>query len=79
MAHVQQMEVIIINTDLLSEKMKSHDVSKEDLATALGIDRSTIYRKLAKKGDPFTIKEAKQISDLLSLSPKDATLIFFNR
>lgn len=68
-----------MDLDLLLKKMKDAGLSKDDLAIALGVDRATIYRKIAKNGDPFTIKQARQISDILHLNPETASRIFFNR
>lgn len=49
----------------------------DDLAPALGMHRSTLYRKLSDGGEAFTVGEANQIMALLNLSPEDAMSIFF--
>ena len=56
---------------ILAEK----DYTKERLATEMGIDRSTIYRKF--KNQSFTLEEARKIKKILQLSDKMANLIFF--
>ena len=67
-----------MNLDLLEAKMNKLKISKEGLAEALGIDRSTVYRKLSRNGEPFTIKEAREIQKILNLSKSEAISIFFD-
>lgn len=64
---------------LLKKCMENEGVSANDLADKIGIDRATLYRKLAKEGSTFSIAEANRIKEALSLSSKQATRIFFAR
>lgn len=66
-----------MDVDALLKKMNEEGMNKESLAKAISIDRATIYRKLAKNGEPFTIKEANEISKALNMSSEEATSIFF--
>jgi plasmid maintenance system antidote protein VapI len=47
----------------------------EKLAEQIGVDRSSMYRKL-NNFEKITIGEAKQIKDVLGLSTEEATSIF---
>ena len=51
----------------------------EKLADLIGIDRSTLYRKISNNGDTITIKEADLIVKELNLTLKDANDIFFSQ
>ncbi len=51
--------------------------SIDDIALELGINKSTIYRKLQNNGDNFTIKEVGLISSLLHLTISEIINIFF--
>jgi plasmid maintenance system antidote protein VapI len=47
----------------------------ESLAEAIGIDRSSLYRKL-NKSEKITIGEAQKMKDALSMSDDEAYEIF---
>lgn len=49
------------------------------LADCLGINKSTLYRKLCTNGEMLTIREAGDIVSFLGLSEKDAATIFFTQ
>lgn len=68
----------MVNISLLEDKMRIKNISKEQLATAINVDKSTLYRKFAAGGEKFTIEEAKNIATALVLSPDEATKIFFS-
>jgi plasmid maintenance system antidote protein VapI len=61
----------------LKGKMVEKGCSPEALAEKIGVDRSTIYRKLGC-GEKFTIGEAQKIKNVLDLSNEEATAIFFD-
>lgn len=65
-----------MNVKMLKSKLVEKGMNVEDLAKMLGIDRSTMYRKLADR-KRMTIKDALAIRDALHLSSKDARDIFF--
>lgn len=69
----------MVNISLLEDKMRIKNVSKEQLAAAINIDKSTLYRKFAAGGEKFTIEEAKNITKALVLSSDEATEIFFSQ
>ena len=61
------------------QKLKGKLVEKgwnvETLAEHIGVERSSMYRKL-NNFEKITIGEAKKITDVLELSNEDASYIF---
>jgi DNA-binding XRE family transcriptional regulator len=71
-------EVIsLIKVNKLKGKIVEQELTIEKLADRMGINRSTLYRKLSKGGVDITINEAKTISRVLGLNSQEATEIFF--
>lgn len=68
----------MVNIDKLRGAMKERRVSVEDLAKAIGIDCSTLYRRFADGGKSFTIGEVCGIVKELSLPSDIAAAIFFD-
>lgn len=66
------------NMNKLRGKVIENGMSIEQLAEQIGIDRATLYRKIAADGRTFTVKEADDIKRVLNLSVEDAFAIFFN-
>ena len=48
----------------------------EALAAEIGIDRTSLYRKL-NDGEKFTVGEAQKIKSALNLTNEEASSIFF--
>ncbi|HCX62541.1 MAG TPA: phage repressor protein [Clostridiales bacterium] len=69
----------MVNINKLKGKIVENDLSIEKLADLIGIDRSTLYRKIGNNGDSITIKEANLIAKELNLNPKEANDIFFSQ
>lgn len=67
-----------MNTTLLTEKVLEKGMEFSKIARLLGIDKMTLYRKLANY-EPVTIREAEILKDLLDLTNLEALEIFFNR
>ena len=67
----------MVNIRKLRAKMVETGVNVERLASEIGVDKSTLYRRLAGNGEDFTIKEADLIRTALSLSVSEASAIFF--
>ena len=66
----------MLNQYKLKEKMKEKGISVEILAMKIGVDKSTLYRKL--NGSCYlSIKEVERIMSVLDLSLKEAGSIFF--
>ena len=59
----------------LKGKIVERGYNVERLATQIGVDRSTLYRKL-DGGDKITIGEAQKIKAVLGLNSDEASSIF---
>lgn len=66
-----------MNVNKLKGKIVENGLSVEKLADIIGIDRSSLYRKL-NNSDKFTIGEASRIKDALKLSGAEAYEIFLD-
>ncbi len=64
-----------MNLRKLRAKFVEQGVSVGTVAEILGIDRSTMYRKL-NNFEKITIGEAKKLKELLSLTDEEAREIF---
>ena len=64
-----------MNISKLKAKIVEKDMNVEKLADCVGIDRSSMYRKL-NNFDRISIGEAKKIKAALELTDEEATLIF---
>lgn len=65
-----------MNNAMLKEKIKERGINVETLAEKIGIDRSTMYRKINSDINT-TVAEAIKIKDALGLTNEEARLIFF--
>lgn len=66
----------MLNKDALVEKIKENDMTFESFATELGINYSTLYRKLNGESD-FTRSEIQISKNVLKLDVNTADSIFF--
>lgn len=69
----------MVNINKLKGKIVENGLSIEKLADNIGIDRSTLYRKINNNGETFTIKEADLIVNTLNLTAEEAKAIFFSQ
>lgn len=69
----------MVNVPMLKGKVIEKGYTLEKVAENIGIDRSTMSRKLGNSGEDFTIKQADDIVSLLGLTPTEATSIFFSQ
>ena len=65
-----------INIEKLKQTVIQRNTTLEALAYELGINRSTLYRKLKRGHSAITLKDANTISKSLRLSPNEADSIF---
>lgn len=72
------MLFVEIDTDALKRKIIQKNTTMEGLAYYLGIDRSTLYRKLRDGGCGITVHEARLMSSFLELSFEETLRIFWN-
>lgn len=64
-----------MNINKLKGKIVENGMNVEQLADGMGIDRSSLYRKL-NNAEKITIGEAVKIKEVLQLSDDDAYDIF---
>lgn len=69
----------MVNVQKLRGKMMECGITVEELADIMGMDRATLYRRLERKGENFTIKEADIIAKALNLDVEEANAIFFSQ
>lgn len=69
----------MVNVPMLKGKVIEKGYTLEKVAENIGIDRSTMSRKLGNSGEDFTIKQADDIVSFLGLTPTEATSIFFSQ
>ena len=65
-----------MNINKLRAKIVEKGLNVESFSRLIGVNRSSMYRKL--NNGRFTIAEALRIKEALELSTKEASDIFFN-
>lgn len=67
-----------MKTDIvkLRGKIVEKNTTQEAVANAMGIARSTFYRKIKSNGQTFTIDEVHKMVDAIPLTPAEAIEIF---
>lgn len=65
-----------VDVNKLKGKIAENQLTPERVASAIGIDGSTFYRKLKANGLTFTVEQMHKIVDVLRLSKEEATQIF---
>lgn len=68
----------MVDIKQLKDAIKNSGVSHEMIAHELGINESTLYRKLQRGGSTITVEQAQKMTDILKLPPDKAQSIFFN-
>lgn len=76
-AEMRQKGNRAMNVNKLKGKIVENGLNVSQLASSIGIDRTTLYRKLTSNGDTLTISEAEKISKVLNLSMEEVNAIFF--
>lgn len=66
-----------MNVNKLKGKIVENEMNITTLAKRMGIDRATLYRKINRDGETFTIKEVNLIVEILNLTTEEAMEIFF--
>jgi plasmid maintenance system antidote protein VapI len=64
-----------MNIPKLKGKMVECGINPDNMAKIMGIDRSTMYRKL-NKAESITCGEAIKMRNILRLSDEEAVIIF---
>ena len=65
----------MMNINKLKGKIVENEMNVESLALIIGIDRSSLYRKL-NNSEKLTIGEAVRIKDALKMTDSEACEIF---
>lgn len=66
-----------MNVNKLRAKIVEKGLSVDLVAREIGIDRSSLYRKINNAGETLTIKEANEIVRVLDIQANEAVDIFF--
>lgn len=69
----------MVNVKKLKGRIVECDMNVGNLADKIGMDKSTLYRKLNSNGENFTIKEADLIAKALKLTYSEVNAIFFSQ
>jgi DNA invertase Pin-like site-specific DNA recombinase len=65
-----------VNITKLRQKMIDANISIEELAYKMSINKATLYRKINSNGKKLKIGEIHKIVEILSISKKEAIEIF---
>lgn len=65
-----------LNINKLNGKIVEKGMTKETLASAIGVDRSTFFRRL--KNDKLLLSDVHKISKALELTTEEAMNIFMH-
>ncbi len=63
----------------LKGKVAENNLNITLLAKEIGMNRDTLYRRIANKGENLTLKDIKNISGVLKLNRDDIMEIFMNK
>lgn len=67
----------MVNVQLLRGKIEEKGINVAEVATQMGMDKATLYRRLSNS-ETFTIGEVGKIAEILHLTHAEAVSIFFN-
>ena len=65
-----------IDVERIKIRMSELNLTVKDVVSALGIDESTYYRKMANDGKTFSVEQVQKLSVLLDLTRQEASEIF---
>lgn len=69
----------MVNVLKFKGKVVENGLNLSEVAEAINIDRSTLFRKLNENGEDFTIKQADELTKLLKLTAEETMAIFFSQ
>lgn len=70
--------MVNVNLDRLKGLMTERHVTRDSLALALGIARSTLFRKMQRGGKDFTAQEIFKMMQSIPLSDQETIDIFLS-
>lgn len=66
-----------VNTAVLKDAIKQSRSSVSNIAGAMGIHKSTLYRKISNDAKNMTVQDAHKLVESLGLTREQAIDIFF--
>ncbi|WP_342387200.1 helix-turn-helix domain-containing protein [Salinicoccus bachuensis] len=66
----------MVDTLKLKELLTKKNMTQEKVAAAIGMDRSTFYRKMKGGGESFTIGDIQKMVEVIPLTKGEAKDIF---
>ncbi|WP_245156632.1 DUF739 family protein [Clostridium aminobutyricum] len=69
---------MIVDVKKLKEKIVQSNYTNDSFAKEIGMDQSTLYRKLKANGDTFMVREVYTIIEVLQLDQSEVGKIFFS-
>lgn len=68
----------MVNTALLMDVIKRKNETVSTVAEKIGLDASTLYRKIAGNGEKITLQQADAMKRVLAIDKETAERIFFS-
>lgn len=68
----------MINSMELKAEIKRSGLTQDQLASKIGIDPSTLNRKINNKNSTLSVDEAQKIVTVLNIPEEKLAVIFFN-
>lgn len=68
----------MLNILKLKGRIAENDLNITSLAREIGINRDTLYRRLANDGERLTLSDIKKICGVLKINKEDTLDIFMN-
>ena len=68
-----------MNVTKLNEFLKKKGISKQDVAKVLNKDKTTVYRKLERETNSFSVEEAMVLKQAFNIPNKEFKDIFFSQ
>jgi transcriptional regulator with XRE-family HTH domain len=68
----------VINSMELKAEIKRSGLTQDQLANKIGIDPSTLNRKINNKNSTLSVDEAQKIVAVLNIPEEKLAVIFFN-
>ena len=69
----------MVNVQKLKGKMVEQGFNISSFAEAIGVDKSTLYRRFDDGGQSFTIGEIERMAEVLVLTSEEIHSIFFTK
>lgn len=69
----------MVNINKLKGKIVERGMTIKDVADRMGVNESTVYRKISDDGRTLTVKDANMLFEILELTTEEATAIFFSQ